>query len=139
MEETSWMIDPVKTSYRESIAMESIVGVVALWIIREIAGFILKTKLEPHKQTVNRLMNGKLLFVVMDLLFLCYSLWYALFLLNSSEAATKRDVLTGLGLALFVTLQAVNLFDDLVQWVRRYKELSREHEEKLPVLGHLEK
>lgn len=113
----------------------SIVGVLALWIVREIAGFILKTTLEPHKQTVNRLMNKKFLFVVMDLLFLCYSCWYAFFLLNSTEAATKRDVLIGLGLALFFIVQVANLFDDLVQWARRYKELRREHEEKLPQLG----
>jgi len=117
----------------------SIVGLVALWVIRETAGFILKTKLEPHKQTVNRLMNKKFLFVVMDLLFLCYSFWYAFFLLNSSEAATKRDVLIGIGLALFVTVQVMNLFDDLVQWARRYKELSRDLDEKLPTLGRLEK
>lgn len=112
----------------------SIVGVLALWIAREIAGFILKTKLEPHKQTVNRLVNKKLLFVVMDVLIFCYSFWYAFFLLNSTEAATKRDVLIGFGLSLFITLQVVNLLDDLVQWARRYKELSKEHAEKLPVL-----
>lgn len=117
----------------------SIVGVVGLWIIREIAGFILKTKLEPHKQTVNRLMNKKLLFVIIDVVILCYFFWYAFFLLNSAEAATKRDVLIGLGLALFVIVQVLNLFDDLVQWARRYKELNRELDEKLPVLGQPEK
>ena len=117
----------------------SIIGVLALWIVREIAGFILKTKLEPHKQTVNRLMNKKFLFVVMDLLFLCYLFWYAFFLLNSAEAATKRDVLIGLGLALFFIVQVANLFDDLVQWARRYKELSRELDGKPPTLGQLEK
>ncbi|WP_074580170.1 hypothetical protein [Polaromonas sp. JS666] len=113
----------------------SIAGVLTLWVVREIAGFILKTKLEPHKQTVNRLMNKKLLFVVVDVLILCYSFWYAFFLLNSIEVATKRDVLIGFGLSLFVTVQVMNLFDDLVQWARRYKELSQEHAEKLPILG----
>lgn len=117
----------------------SIVGVLALWVVREIAGFILKTKLEPHKQTVNRLLNKKLLFVVMDLAFLCYSFWSAFFLFNSAEVATKRDVLIGLGIALLFTIQTMNLFDDLVQWARRYKELSRELDDKLPILGRLEK
>lgn len=116
-----------------------IVGVLALWVAREIAGFILKTKLEPHKQTVNRLMNRRFLFVVMDLIFLCYFFWYAFFLFNSTEAATKRDVLIGIGFALLFTIQAMTLFDDLVQWARRYKELSRELDDKLPILGRLEK
>lgn len=117
----------------------TIIGVLALWVVREIAGFILKTKLEPHKQAVNRLMNKKLLFVVMDLIFLCYFFWYAFFLFNSTDAATKRDVLIGLGFAVFFTIQAANLFDDLVQWARRYKELSRERDGELPTLGQLEK
>lgn len=117
----------------------SIIGVIALWLVREIAGFLFKTKLEPHKQTVNRLMNKKLLFVIMDLALLCYFFWYAFFLFNSTEVATKKDVLIGLGLALFFTIQAMNLSDDLVQWARRYKELSRELDEKLPILGRLEK
>ena len=77
--------------------------------------------------------------LTLDLTLLCYFFWYAFFLFNSTEAATKRDVLIGLGLALFFTIQAMNLFDDLVQWARRYKELSRELDEKLPILGRLEK
>lgn len=100
------------------VSIGTVLVVAALWLLKEVATYCLKVMLERHRDTISRAINKRLWMVGFDLFALAYLVWAAFFLFNSTEPATKRDVLLACGWTLMFVISAVNFLDDLIQWAR---------------------
>ena len=92
--------------------------------LKEVVSFIIKAKLDVHRDTILRLLNIELWVVFASLFLIVSVVVYAFAIFANDQPATKKDLLLGLSMALTLIFLVYNLGDDVIRWGKRYRELT---------------
>ena len=96
----------------------AVAGAVALFLLQQVATFLLKDWLERHKDQLRRALNLKLFIVGFDLFVVVGLVWLAFELFNNKLPALRQDLLLGLGMQTMLIIAAFNLIEDLDRWIK---------------------